>query len=101
MRSWVVPVDSGGASSRSRYPRELSPASRALVAASSLRRATTRSEASTGFAGVACELGQADDLALALDPGGMRGRQRRDQPLDAIADLQREVRGGRDRKSVV
>jgi hypothetical protein len=41
------------------------------------------------------ELGQAGSLALALEAGGMIGRQGRDQPLDTVADLQREVgRGG-------
>ena len=34
------------------------------------------------------------DLALALDAGGMVGRQRRDQLGDAVAQLQGEVRGG-------
>ena len=43
------------------------------------------------LAGVA-ELRQARDLALALDAGGVAGRQAGDQPRDAVADLQREVR---------
>ena len=38
------------------------------------------------------QLLQARDLALALDPGGMVRGQRGDQPGDAVADLQREVR---------
>src|SRR5262249_32315272 len=38
--------------------------------------------------------GQALDLALALQPGGVSGGQRRDQLGDAVAQLQREV-GGR------
>src|SRR3954465_4993862 len=38
------------------------------------------------------ELGQAADLALALDPGGVVGRQVTDEVADAVADLEREVR---------
>ena len=33
------------------------------------------------------------DLALALEPGGVVGRQRRDQLADPVAELEREVRG--------
>ena len=42
-------------------------------------------------AGVAGELGEPGDLALALDPGGIVRRERRDQALDPVADLKREV----------
>ena len=42
-------------------------------------------------AGVARELGEPRDLALALDPGRVVRRERRDQALDPVADLKREV----------
>src|SRR5581483_978647 len=45
-------------------------------------------------AGVRGELGEALDLALALDPRGVVRREALDQAPDAVADLKREV-GGR------
>jgi hypothetical protein len=40
---------------------------------------------------VARKLGQALDLALALDSRGVIGVERLDQPLDPVTDLKREV----------
>src|SRR6478672_5711870 len=45
-------------------------------------------------AAVLGELFQLGDLALAFQPRGVLGRQRLDQAADAVAHLQREVRGG-------
>src|SRR5690242_775067 len=50
-------------------------------------------EAVAGLATVAGELFEAGDLALAFGPGGVTVGQRLDQAADAVAHLQREVRG--------
>src|SRR5215218_3479671 len=52
------------------------------------------SERPARLAAVLGKLFEAGNLALAFDPGGVLCRQRRDQAADAVADLQREVRGG-------
>ena len=68
----------------------------------SARRRRGPSEASGGMPASWCmprvsprdaEALEPRDLALALDAGGVVGRQAGDQPRDALADLQREVRG--------
>src|SRR4051812_47589980 len=52
-------------------------------------------EAGARLAAVLGELFEADDLPLAFPPRRVVCRQRLDQAPDAVADLQREVRGHR------
>src|SRR5690348_9691885 len=52
-------------------------------------------EAVARLAAVLGELFEAGDLPLAFDPGRVPGGQGLDQAADAVADLQREVRGDR------
>ena len=118
MRSWASPVEAGAspAPRRSSHPRGAG----ARRSAGSASSATARSmpaglprryvvaRAARGvqrgqrhdalLVGGAADLAgeaqrpQAGDLALALDPGRVILRQARDQPGDAVAELQREVR---------